>query len=268
MFPSIRCGVSCWLAVLVLILAAIPKALGSSSTDAVTVHPGFTTRQIRAAIRGVDGRELALTGETAKPVSLAGGDFNRDGFPDLVAGYAVNDRGLLTVHMASKEAFAPQSSQTIRAIAQGEFPPAFAGTSTAIPIPVGPDILEVGDFNGDGNVDILFAAQGGDHLYILPGDGSGNFGAPRVLSLPGRITALTTATFGIRGSGANVVVGVLNGSGATLLVYCQSLTASPTSYAFGSAIDSLAIGDLDGDQYRDVAIAAGGRVYILGNSGF
>jgi hypothetical protein len=124
-------------------------------------------------MHGVDGREVSLAAD-AKPLSLAGDDFNHDGFPDFVAGYATDGGGLLVVHFASQEAFAPRSAESISGIARGEFPEAFAGSATAIRTPVAPEILTVGDFNGDGNADILFAAQGDSKFYVLPGDGAGN----------------------------------------------------------------------------------------------
>jgi hypothetical protein len=225
--------------------------------------PGFGIRPIRSSARAADGREVALTPASVKPLSLAAGDFNRDGYPDFVAGYAAGGRGLLTVHFGSQEAFAPRMPQSIGGIAQGKFPQPFTSVSTAIPIPVAPDMLAAGDFNNDGNPDILFAARDGNQLYLLAGDGAGNFGPPQPIQLPGEITALATAPFGSRGSGANLAVGVRNGSNATLLVYGRSLATAPTSYSVDGAIGSLAIGDLDGDPYRDIAVVAGGALYIL-----
>jgi len=213
--------------------ASAPRLPGLSPSNATSVpaaasqHRSLTTRPIVADLREPDGRGVTLAATTAKPLSLAGGDFNHDGFPDFVAGYATGRSGLLTVHLASQEAFAPQSPKSISGIAMGDFPQAFTDTSVAIRIPAAPDFLAVGDFDHDGNMDILFAARDGNQFYILPGDGAGNFGAARAFPVTGRITAIAAPAAGSGGSGANLVVGVRDGSGATLLVYGRSLGAPP-----------------------------------------
>ena len=45
-------------------------------------------------------------------------------------------------------------------------------------------------FTGNGRVDLVVAARGGNALYVLPGDGKGNFGAAQIFDVSGKVTAL------------------------------------------------------------------------------
>src|SRR5438128_3592803 len=64
----------------------------------------------------------ALDSDSARPLALASGDFNVDGFPDLVCGYATPSGGLLTLHAGDREAFSPQNQDVLKGIANGQFP--------------------------------------------------------------------------------------------------------------------------------------------------
>ena len=261
-----------WFVALLAVSNALPKGPGPSPYEAAWARPavrpftGSSVRPVKAALHSPDGRTISLAAADAKPLSLAGDDFNHDGYPDFVAGYATNGGGALVVYLADQEAFAPQSPQSIKGIVQGEFPESFSRSAAAIPIPVAPDILAVGDFNRDGNADIVFAAQGGGQFYVLPGDGAGSFGAVQAFSVPGRITALAAAPSRSTVSGATLAIGIDSSPDSLLLVYDSSQGGLPTrsaSYSFGGRISSVAMGDLDGDRYRDVAIAAGAELFIL-----
>lgn len=95
--------------------------------------------------------------------SVATGDVNNDGKPDLLIGDAYG-LGSLALRLNNGD---------------GTFGPA-----KRIDFPWSPKALAVADFNGDGNIDIV----AGNPLRILPGLGDGTFGSPVTnlssLSLP------------------------------------------------------------------------------------
>jgi hypothetical protein len=121
----------------------------------------------------------------------------------------------------------------------------------------------VGDFNGDGKLDL--AVANGNTVSVLLGNGDGSFQDPRNFSAVGG--SLIVADFNgdghldiaVLGSGVRVLLG--NGDG--------SFQTTHLSYIPGSFPSSVAVGDFNGDGRLDVAVANRGSddVSILLNDG-
>lgn len=200
-----------------------------------------------------------------RPLALATGDFDLDGAPDLLSGYAAGGQGLVTLRRGNIDAFAPRSAAVFEAIQQGRLPDSFLPTAQDFAVPAAPDFLCTGDFNHDGLRDVLTAARGGA-LYLLAGDGAGNFAAPQRVKIAGGVTALTVGGFN-RGAGlSDVIVGVESAGGAEALIYSAAsggLDGAPARYALPAAATSFALGSFDGDSYFDLAVAAGSEIDII-----
>ena len=75
-----------------------------------------------------DGYELPAAyeterpGGTVRPTSLATADFDVDGYPDLVSGYATVDGGYLIIQRGNPEAFAPMLPENVQAVGESRFP--------------------------------------------------------------------------------------------------------------------------------------------------
>jgi hypothetical protein len=129
------------------------------------------------------------------PASLAVGDFNGDGRPDLaVANAASNDLTVLLGNVAGR--FTPANGS-----------PFAAGTS--------PASVAVGDFNGDGNPDLAIADQPGN-VTVLSGNGSGGF------------TPATGSPFATGDTPASVVVADFGGDGKPDLAIANLASNSVT----------------------------------------
>jgi hypothetical protein len=186
------------------------------------------------------------------PNSVAIGDMNGDGRPDLVT---TNSGGiLLPVH--------PPTISILLGNGDGTFGPAL-NTGTA-------DVANsaaIRDLNGDGKPDVVAVYAGGGGL-VLPGDGSGGLG-----------TALPFAAGSATSFPHSLTLGDLNGDGKPdLVVSC--LYAGPSVLigngdgtfggpaAAGSGSFAAALGDLNADGKLDLAAASyfGDAVLVsLGN---
>jgi len=247
-------------------VAALSAQLAGASGDGQAVRATLKESLVRAHYATPAGREISLAAVAATPLSLATADVNSDGYPDLAAGYGTPGGGLIAIHLGNPEAFSPQLPSSLAGIAKGVFPASFAGSQTVLEVPVRPDFLALGDFGARGVTDLIFAAQGGDVLYIAQGDGHGGFGAPRGVPVAGGITALLPGKLQPGRFGTDVAVGLTANSGPMLALYragSKGLDELPEMYRVPELVTGLAIGNLDEDGYPDVALVTGQGLMVL-----
>jgi FG-GAP-like repeat/FG-GAP repeat len=173
------------------------------------------------------------------------GDFNQDGFPDLVLGGSY-------MTAAGRPA---NGISVLLANGDGTFqPPVYYSLA------VSPTDVVVADFNGDGKLDLAVAAGS---ILVMLGNGDGTFQA------------------GLRSSvSANLMaVGDFNGDGKPDLVLSENVSVllgkgdgtfqAPLSAASSSAIPfgGIAVGDFNGDGKLDVIApsVSGGILMMLGD---
>jgi len=184
----------------------------------------------------------------AGPVSVAEGDFNGDGVPDLAV---VN------------------SNSNNVTILLGNGDGTFTAASQSPPTGNSPHGMAVGDFNGDGRLDLAVANNGSNNVTIVLGNGDGTFTAAALPATGSHPVA--------------VAVGDLNGDGRLDLAVANTFdnsitillgngdgtfTSAAQSPATGSFPLSLSMGDLNGDGKLDLAVAnrfSNNITILLGN---
>jgi len=187
------------------------------------------------------------------PSPMVVGDFNNDGIPDLAS---------------------PNGSQTVL-LGNGD------GTFTAGPVAdiAGMSFLHVatGDFNGDGNADLVICgiANNNSAVLILLGNGDGTFTSGQSLILPSVPASIVAADFNGDGKldfavgngnnleGAPSTLDIFLGNGDGTFTYQLK---SPVTHTDPSA---LAVGDFNGDGFADIVSSDysinGGITVLLGN---
>jgi hypothetical protein len=190
------------------------------------------------------------------PQSVAVGDFNNDGHPDL----AVAD------HMANQVT-------VLLGNGSGGFT---TDTSSPFAVGGGPVSVAVGDFNGDGNADLAVANYGGG-VTVLLGNGSGGFTAASGSPFSAGSGPQSVAVADFNGDGfPDLAVADTNGNNVTVLLGNGSggfTAASGSPFSTGNSPQSVAVGDFNGDGYPDIATANAGdnNVTVLlgdGSGGF
>jgi predicted outer membrane repeat protein len=229
-------------------------------------RPAVTVQQLRPAYHG-PGRIIdALRDRHARAFAVAQADLDRDGAPDLIAGYGWDGAGIISVQRGNADAFAPKRASVLRQIQRGFDPEPGSRDAQAVRVPEPVSYLEAGDFNGDGRADVVAAARGGG-MYLLAGDGKGHVGEAHRVRLPGPVTTLAAGQFRAADDHLDVAVGVMTRRGAELLIYDGASAGPPFARALRLPLpgDATAIrfGSLDTDPYVDIAVAAGGRVEII-----
>ncbi|MFF7155697.1 ricin-type beta-trefoil lectin domain protein [Streptomyces sp. NPDC008139] len=202
----------------------------------IVEYPGAAPTATSAQFAGSVG-----LGYLTKPATTdTGGDLNGDGIPDLLA---IDNTGHLRFYPGTSTN-RPSNGPTV-------------GGGWA-----GSDISHRGDWTGDGYEDLIAHLPGDStHLWVYPGDGSGNFGARRPLNRPsGSPSADWSQTTAVISAGdVNLdaypdVLAVENGALYLFPGTANGQLAAPTvvgTTGWGS-LQLLAPGDVDGDGLGDL----------------
>ena len=177
------------------------------------------------------------------PTALAVGDFNGDGKSDLVV---LNGASFLFPSELGTGAGVSIHLGNSSGVVQGAFPN-----------PVGslPSSLAVGDFNGDGQLDVAVGNRGDNSVEIFPGDGSGEFLSETSGSTTGA-NPLALAAGDFNGDGA-MDLAVANGGAqdvALLLGAGNGEFSLGLVSAVGTTPASSVAGDFNGDGLLDLAV--------------
>ena len=206
------------------------------------------------------------------PASMAVGDFNGDGVQDLViVGSAAPDlNGLTNCNSVS----------SLLGDGKGGFTPA-PGSPFTIHWQSSPNgaihcAVAVGDFNGDGKLDLVIANSASvPNVAVLLGDGKGGFTEAPGSPFPGGAYAIAVADF--NGDGV-LDLAIANLGGNTVAVLLGDGTGKFTAtdkgspFTVGDTPASVVVGDFNGDGSPDLAVASlDGTVTVLlgdGKGGF
>ena len=215
---------------------AVTNAYSGSSTVGIFLGDGY----------GFSNVTTFSSGGTS-PVSIAAGDFNRDGILDL----AVANSGSYSVGILLGDG-------------TGRFTAASYNCNGTTP-----QWVTVADFNGDGVLDVAVANTASNTVGILLGTGNGTFGA--------------ATTYYTGGSQPNcMVAGDFNRDGSTDLAVANTGTDTVAillnlgTGSFGSATQigsggqeplTLTMGDFNSDGKSDIAVLNGGRNVVRGAVG-
>jgi hypothetical protein len=244
-----------------------------------TTTPAFGTRPFKAYYAGnpvyVPSRPPSLSQTISVPAqngfqqavnfssnqanAIAVGDFNGDGFPDLAV---VNNSPVSTIVIWLALPSAPATSGRSQSIS----------FQTPVEYPTGTrsDFVAVGDFNGDGKLDLAVANAGSNNVSVLLGNGDGTFQNKVDYPAGTNPVGLTLADFD--GDG-NVDLAVANLSNSVSLLLGKgdgTFSASETFPSGGapSSAQSIASADFNGDGNADLAICnTFGRITILLGNG-
>ncbi|MEK6285861.1 MAG: HYR domain-containing protein [Acidobacteriota bacterium] len=202
-----------------------------------------------------------------RPLTLASADFDEDGTPDLISGYASASTGFITHLRGNVDSIYPNSPEAQQRKARGEFTDQpFLSPARAFDLPEAPDFLGAGDFDADGHWDVVTASRRDTALYLLTGDGHGNFAAAKRIELPGRVTALATGEVNRADGLTDVVVGIVAANGPKVLVFESlegALRGKAEEFDLPAEATAIAIGNLDEEYTMDIAVTAGSELVVI-----
>jgi hypothetical protein len=221
------------------------------------------------------------------PVSLALGDFNGDGIPDLASANAGSND--VSVILGTGDGnFGPQtrlaapfSPYSVAAVdlngdgrldlvsadltsnvvsiflgnGNGTFQNGTAQTRVQVGVGSSPIALVTGDLNHDGRPDLVVADRDSNAVSILLGRGDGSFRPESRVPVAGGPRALVLDDFNGDGRPDVAVVNVSTNDVAVLLGSGDGTFAPEIRFSAGSGANGIASGDLNGDGRPDLVVA-------------
>ncbi len=186
-----------------------------------------------------NARAIPLPGGLA-PSSVVSGDFNGDGKPDLV--------------VALGQDFMPGALAVLLGKGDGTFQ---APVNIALPGPI-LGKLAVGDFNGDGHLDIVAAVQaspGSNQIVVLLGNGNGSFQTPLLTKTATGAPMIAVTDLDGDGKQDLLLADCCGLAEASLMIGNGDGTFQPeVNFPSGPDPKGIAVADFDGDGKPDFAI--------------
>ena len=125
-----------------------------------------------------------------------------------------------------------------------------------------PVSVAVGDFNGDGMQDLVVANHAGSTghgVWILLGDGAGNFSAATYFEAGGFPTSVAVGDFNGDGkqdlATANLTSAFESDNVSVFLGDGAGIFGVPANFVVGQNAESIAVGDFNGDGKQDLVVA-------------
>jgi len=203
----------------------------------------------------------------ARPLSLCSADFDEDGVPDLISGYAGPNGGIVTLLRGNVDSIYPNAPEAQQRRAEGSFTDAlFLSPAFVFSVPEAADVIGAGDFDGDGHWDVVSAALGSDKLNLMSGDGKGGLRQTKRIDLPGGVTAMVVGEIDRRDGLDDVVIGVSSAGGPKVCVFEGpegAFNRRPEEFIVQAAPTSFALGQLDDESANDLVIASDVEVLIV-----
>ncbi|MEI8204414.1 MAG: FG-GAP-like repeat-containing protein [Bacteroidota bacterium] len=214
------------------------------------------------------------------PNSIAVGDVNNDGKPDIICSnrnsvninvFLGNGDGTFSSTNSFSSGIYPYAialadfngdgNNDIVLISSNQHIKVFLGNgagsftqSLDVTESILPYTICVGDFNGDGKMDIATANSDANNISVLLGDRAGGFASPLNYAVGTSPNSIVTCDFNGDGK-ADIATGNSSGTVSVLLGDGSGGFSTATNFSTSGQPNGIALGDVNGDGKMDIIVA-------------
>ncbi len=204
------------------------------------------------------------------PRSMAAGDFDGDGLTDLVLMGRGNGGPFLRVHPGSR-----YQTDSIAARTAARLPESLARSApfeagyTARQLTVAPELSAVGDFDGDGIDDLVYASRGTPLLYLCQGTATGLSAPEQPFELPGPPVVMVAGEFNRKDGRSDLAVTIESRPDTVFLFQSElgGLGATPVEFTVNGEVLDLRMANLDDYFPVDLFVVTDSGLWVLRGPG-
>jgi hypothetical protein len=137
-----------------------------------------------------------------------------------------------------------------------------AGPTVALASGTNPEGVAAGDFDGDGQTDLLVVLFGADSVQLLHGSGAGGFTPGATFAVGNEPSMIAAADFNNDGQPDAAVNNRVSGNVSVLINDGRGTFEPAVNYAVGVETRCVAAADFTGDGYADLAVSARDSHYV------
>ncbi len=249
------------IALAILLICSAASYAAVPMTDRAGV---WSTQMVESTMTTASGVKTGIDLGPARAAAL--GHLDSDGVVDLVVAHGNAGEAFAVVTLGDPRFRRGAKHDRMREL-DGLAPERpFAAESVVYPLPFLPDWAAVGDWDADGDFDVVFAARGLDRLYWMAGDGWANLGDGREVKLVGGVTGFLSHEVNRPDGLDDLVIAVSGVNGPRLLVFENprgALSWDPEIVSMPAPVTALAVELFDDDGWPDIAAAVGDTVVIV-----
>lgn len=199
--------------------------------------------------------------DAVRATALASADWTGDGVADLAVAYSTaSNAGKIAIYPGNRDWYDQTDAQR-----PTEMSP-FLDATQVFDIPLAPDRLLAGDFDGNGRPGLLAATIGANRLQLLPTDSTHRFAAMRTRTLPGAITAIANGELDRADGLSDIVLGIEGADGAQLIALASAQGAFDAPFEHqivANVIGAIAVSHPERDGLGAIAFASDTTLTVL-----
>ena len=221
---------------------------------------------VEPARRVIDAPLDFATSASLSGRSLSIKDIDRDGAADLVVGLSSASGGWIFLYRGNLDPIYPNYPAAQLRRRQGIFSESpFLPNPLQLEAALRPDFLGLGDYDGDGVIDLLIAEHNSNRMALYS-DALNPPERPLERTVSGEITAFLATELGMPNGVPELALGVEGENGPMLLVYRgvgSVVSGAPQTLSLPEPVSHLEAEQLAGTTIQDLVVASGHQLRIL-----